>query len=179
MLSRVSVLAVAKGVRKAEPALADALLDIAACESVLAPSSALFSYLQTLDRQSLDDAIAKVSSAWDATVGKLHVDAIFPQLQGEILAAVGSPVVAAAWLRMHEALAAGHWRQAVEGVIEVNRLVMDARGGAPWLSVENGLVRVRLRDEAASLPQAEELARLWRNTYFLDSLRTVTLELGA
>jgi hypothetical protein len=50
---------------------------------------------------------------------------------------------------------------------------MASRGGGPWLERRQGKLHVRFRDEKGSLPDRDQVANMWRFSYFLDSLRSV------
>ena len=56
--------------------------------------------------------------------------------------------------------------------------MIAARGGAAWLLVENGKFLVRFRDELGPLPAKDDLPSLWRHPYFIESLRSLTRQLG-
>jgi hypothetical protein len=55
---------------------------------------------------------------------------------------------------------------------------METRRGAAWVVIaDDGRIDVRYRGSDRLLPEKEELPHLWRNSYFIDSLKTVTLQL--
>jgi hypothetical protein len=62
-------------------------------------------------------------------------------------------------------------------LIDWNALVMQGRKGAPWIRVEGGKLDVRYRSNEQDLPDGDELPGLWRNSYFLDSLKTISRQL--
>ena len=63
-------------------------------------------------------------------------------------------------------------------VLEWNRVVMAFRKAAPWVLVgPDGRLDVRYRGAEQLLPERDELTLLWRNPYFLDSLRQITWKL--
>ena len=50
---------------------------------------------------------------------------------------------------------------------------MASRGGAPWVSVDNGRLNVRLREHGGPLPEKDEVRDLWTNSYFINALKTL------
>lgn len=176
VFTQASVKALARRALKHDERLAEDLLDIAACESVLAPSAAIFSYLQTLDRQPLGKPIDALRRQWPATLASVD-RARFERLAPDLTHASGSGRIAGLWTEVAGDLAEGRWQEAVPRLLLINTLVMEGRGGAAWVSDEGGTLRVRFRDEEAYLPAAAELKKLWRFPYFLGSLRSVVAEL--
>ena len=56
---------------------------------------------------------------------------------------------------------------------------MNSRGGASWVEVgEGGKLDVRYRGADQELPSGDDLAELWRNGYFIDSLKAISRQLG-
>ena len=54
---------------------------------------------------------------------------------------------------------------------------MAGRGSAPWVKKVDGKLDVRFRGIEVKFPERDELPELWRNGYFLDSLREVKFQL--
>jgi hypothetical protein len=81
-------------------------------------------------------------------------------------------------VRLAHALASGDYDAALSILIELNRAVMLLRGGAaPWVEIRDGKLHVRFLDESSAvLPTRSELPLLWTNSYFLDSLRAVAMQ---
>jgi hypothetical protein len=76
-------------------------------------------------------------------------------------------------VQMATSLRDGDYRTFMTTAAAQNAAVMAQRGGAPWLSLEKGRLRVRLRAEEGALPPRKELGALWTNSYFINSLKTV------
>ena len=56
---------------------------------------------------------------------------------------------------------------------------MNSRGGGSWVQVgEDGMLDVRYRGAEQELPSGDELPELWRNSYFVGSLKAITRQLG-
>ena len=81
---------------------------------------------------------------------------------------------------INDNLRAGNHRRAVQAVIKLNADVMKARGGAPWVSCENGdILNVKVKSETARLRSQADLLNNWDYDYFLGSfLRIAKANLG-
>lgn len=176
-LSPSLVHALAAEARGRDARLADDLLDIAACDSILAPASAVFTFLQTRDRQALDVVASSLQAAWPSgpTVDVRRLERLVP----DFCEASGSQAIAALWQSLAGDFRDKRYGAVLDHLLEINKLVMANRGGAPWVSCENGMIRVKFRDESSPLPPDQELKELWRFPYFINSLRTVVHALGA
>jgi hypothetical protein len=65
----------------------------------------------------------------------------------------------------------------IRAMVQANAAVMAERGGAPWITIERGVLRVAMRDDHAALAPLPELVQSWPFTFFLDSLRDVAQQL--
>jgi hypothetical protein len=143
---------------------------IAACESVLAPASMLFTHLLGLDGKSLDSTTKRLRDSWGE--GLRTVDHVaFSEIGNDI--GGGDPQESDRWIAIAETTARGRYQKLIELLMAQNKTVMSARGGAPWLENRAGKLHVRFRDEQGQLPTREQLPYLWRFPYFLESLRRV------
>jgi hypothetical protein len=150
---------------------------IRACEALMAPASALFSFLLARDGDAISEVATAVRKRWGARVSSIDVEAI-ESLQAELADASGGAESGQRWLRLGAALAAGDYEDAVRQLLRQNRQVMAGRGGAgPWVDEREGRLDVSFRDEDSELPPRDELGELWRFPYFLGSLRAVALAL--
>jgi hypothetical protein len=157
--------------------LARHLERIRTCESLIAPSALIFSYLLCLDGRSLDEAtghLRKTLGARVSTIDPAELDALRAEL-GTVHTELGDR-----WLEIAKALSKGEYASAIELLALQNRQVMALRGaGAAWLDVRDGQLSVRFRDEQGQLPTQEELPELWRFPDFLDSLRSMAIAVEA
>jgi hypothetical protein len=145
---------------------------IAACESVLAPASMLFTHLLGLDGKSIESTTKRLREAWGA--GLRTVDHMaFLEIGNDI--AGGDAVESDRWITIAEAAALGRYDKLIKLLIDQNKVVMAARGGAPWLENRAERLHVRFRDEQGELPTRHDLPHLWRFPYFLESLRRVAI----
>ncbi len=148
---------------------------IRACEALIAPSAALFIHLLGMDGKAVTDAADRLRKEWGARVALMPISEI-RELEGEL--GGGDPVAGKRWVGIADAAATGEYRALVELLVEQNRVVMDARGSASWMEVRDGRFHVRFHEERGKLPQRDELATMWRHSYFLDALRAVARQIG-
>ena len=143
---------------------------IATCEAVMGPAAMLFSYMLGLDGKSMKTAADRVREAWGPGLRTVK-PASFGELHSEI--ASGDKPTGDRWVAVAEAFAGGDYGCAVATLVDQNKAVMAARGGAAWIEIRKGALHVRVRDENGRLPDQDEVGDLWRFPYFLDSLQTV------
>ncbi|WP_326557211.1 hypothetical protein [Micromonospora sp. NBC_01796] len=139
--------------------VSEQLRRIAACESVLAPATVLFSYLLGRDDAHLDTVVEDLRAVWGDRLESVHerAAAVLPDRQ---------------WRDIADGLAQGDWRRLTQALAQRNAAVMRERGGGlAWLEVTDGdRLRVRFRDEPVDLPTADGIRDLWWYPYFLPSL---------
>lgn len=155
-------------------ALAHHLDRIRICETVMAPTSTLFTHLLGLDGKGVDAVTERLRSEWGAGLRTVSPEA-FAELRREI--AAGDVQAGERWLGIARALSGGDYGALVDLLLEQNKVVMADRGGAPWIERRSGELHVRFGDEYGVLPRREEIPSLWRFPYFLDSLRSVVATL--
>jgi hypothetical protein len=148
---------------------------IRCAETLLAPASALFLFLCSRHGDRPGDVVEAVRAAWGRRLEHLDMTGL-EDLRAELSAAVGGPV-ADEWLAAARALVGGDLDEAIERLISINSVVMKARGSAgAWIEVRNDLFHVNFREDRSDLPARKDVPQLWRSSYFLDSLRTVTAD---
>jgi hypothetical protein len=149
----------------ADDDVAQRLRRIAAAESVLAPAAALFSYMLTQDDRPLQRIALDVATTWGRRLESVDSDA--------------STVLGGPWSPIADSLAGGNYAEALELLLHRNKDVMAERGGSvAWATTDaTGKLVVRFRDDTQALPDHQEVRTLWRNPYFLPSLRSVLAEI--
>ncbi len=173
---RAEILNLSRRARGRDKGLATRLERIAHLEAFLAPSDALFQHLLTQGNQEPDTVADGIASHWGGRVPNLDRSA-FQDLLDEIRSIVG-PAIAQQMDRCHAALHDGDYEEAMLALLDWNQIVMNDRGAAPWLRYgEQGRLDVRYRGNEQLLPDENELNELWRNTYFIDALKSVTKQL--
>jgi len=175
-IGRAEVLQLARRARTRDQGLSMRLERIALLEAFLAPSNALFLHLLTQDDQDLDRVADEVRRRWGRRVPNLDRGA-FHDLRDEIQIIVG-PAMVQCMEQCYASLHDGDYKEAFLGLLDWNEIVMNDRGISPWLRcVEHGRLNVRYRDNDQLLPDKNELKELWNNSYFIDSLKSVTKQL--
>lgn len=154
--------------------LAGRLFRIQTSEVVLGPVSALFSHLLGLDGKTVNEVAIRLEEAWGHGLRSVDADA-FSGLRGEI--AGDNPATGDRWVDIARAVAAGDYGHLLELMVDQNKAVMAARGGAPWIEIRQGVLQVRFQEQQSALPKRDEVAALWRSPYFLDSVRVVAATL--
>ncbi len=72
--------------------------------------------------------------------------------------------------RLLQALRNHNQYEAVKSLLELNRIVMELRGGCPWIELENDrTLRVKVPNETATLLDQGELESRWDYDYFIAS----------
>lgn len=163
--------------RDGDDELAGHLDRIRRLERVLAPSAAVFGFMLMRESQSLDRIAAEVSQAWSSARPLLSLDEV-RELRGQLEAITRDRAAAERVVAIGEALVQADYGALLRLLLAQNEATMQARGGSPWAVVENGRLRVKFRDESGRLPPAAELPGLWRNPYFIPSLKMLQSELA-
>jgi hypothetical protein len=175
-IGRETVLRLAGKARKLDNGLAVRLQKVARLEALLAPAEALFAHLLVRPGQTVATIAEHLRGHWGKSVPNLDRPGL-ADIKREITDVVGDDS-ATLIDRVDRSLSSGDYAAAIVSVLEWNLLVMRRRKAAPWVRVERGKVDVRYRGQEEYLPDADELPTLWRNSYFLDSLKDVTRQLG-
>lgn len=157
-------------------AVAECLERIRTAELLLAPAAALFDLLLASDGQTIAEVSGVVKLRWGSSVATLNLDAT-RALEAEFRDSSGDVESGRRWVQLASSLASGDFDHALSCLLHQNRAVMNIRaGGAPWVDITDGRLRVRFRDNGgADLPERSLLPEYWRHPYFLDSLRAIAM----
>ena len=159
--------------------LAEQLESIDRLETVLVPANAAFAYCLGRNGQEITKIAGDIRRSWGPTLRHLVPAELIP-LRSTIAEAFHGDAGADRLLKVASALHAGEYEDVIRLLIEHNAAVMQARSGAgAWIVIGGGRLDVRLRDEAGQLPERTDLPHLWRNTYFINSLKAVQMTLMA
>jgi hypothetical protein len=168
--NREEILNLAREVSGEDEALSLRLKKIARLEALFAPAEALFDYLQTRGEQKPADLALKLQDHWGKQVP--HLDSPLDNIISEIVAVVGQELCGA-MSKCDHSLNAGAYEDAIMALLEWNKLVMAARKAAPWIQLTSGKLDVRYRGQEKELPDGDNLPHLWRNSYFIDALKSI------
>jgi hypothetical protein len=175
-VGRAEVRALREAARSTDEGLAEALQRIVHLESFLAPAAALFEFILTRHAQDPREVATAIHDHWGTAVPNLDPHA-FENLLPEI-AKTTTPEIAATLRSCHQALATGDYVAATRALLDWNAKVQERRNAAPWvLTTLTGELEVRLRDMEQPMPTADDLPTLWRNSYLINALKTITKQL--
>ena len=169
-ISRGEILNLAKIARGKDEALSMCLEKIARLEALFAPAEAMFDYLQTRGGQKPTDIALKLRDHWGKQVP--HLTTPLNDILNEIINVVGSDL-GGVMNKCDLALSVGAYEDAIMALLEWNKLVMAARKAAPWIQLTSGKLDVRYRGKERELPDGDALPELWRNSYFIDALKSI------
>ena len=158
---------------KGYDSLAERLHRILRLESLLAPVEAIFERLQARNGQQITVVAKQIQDDWGDTIPRLAepLNSMLP----DIRVAVGDEQ-ARCLIECDEALRNGRYVDVIATILRWNERVMAGRGSAPWVKKVGGKLDVRFRGIEVKFPERNELPDLWRNGYFMDSLREVTFQ---
>jgi len=143
------------------------------CEAIIAPMSRLFSYLLGSNDRPLAALALELREQWGDGIPTINVEA-FGDLREFLPIAEGDK---SRWVRIADHARNAAYSELIRELVAMNQSVMQTRGGAPWIKVENDRLLVSYRDEHGHLPERQELEDLWVFPYFLESLRSIGLPL--
>jgi hypothetical protein len=157
--------------------VADFLERIRVAELLLAPAARLFMLLLGCDAQLPREVSVAVRKQWGPKVTSIVPNAI-EGIRSEFADAQNEATSSDRWVGLAHALAFGDYDVALSLLIEQNRAVMVSRGGAaPWVEIRDGKLHVRFLEESGTqLPTKSELPSLGINSYFIDSLRGIAMQ---
>ena len=174
--NREELLRLSRRAGKKDEVLARALNRIIDLEALLAPADAVFNYL-LLNRNKKPEEVGElVRAEWGKRVPYLD-GSRFRELLPEVTNIAG-PEQTAAIAKCYDAFARGEYTEAARSLLQWNAEVMAARKSAPWVRLdERGKIDVRYAGADQLFPNGEQLHYLWRNSYFIDSLKNITRQL--
>jgi hypothetical protein len=150
---------------------------IIACESVLAPASAALGFILSCNRLLVADIVDSLNEQW-SDGSHIQLD-VFRTLGEEIGTAVSSAEVNDLWQRAAACLRECNYDLLIRALVDINRLVMRSRGGAPWIEIKAERLEVNIPGEGSALPDKDALPELWRYPYFLHSIQSIAWQLKA
>lgn len=177
-VGRIEVEALVARARREHEALAEQLARIASTEALLAPADRMFEHVLARSGKGVGEVAGELAKHWRHGVPHLDRSAFGELVPG--IRAVTGPAIATQIDGCHSALAERRFDDAIRALVDWNRLVMEQRHSGPWVRIgEADILDVRYRGIERLLPTDDELPTLWQNSYFLDSLKSVTRQLQA
>jgi len=163
-----------------QTSLAERLRNIRDLESLQVPMAALFSFAQARDGATIDEVVKDIGERWGNGLAHINAQAI-GELQSDIAEVFGNAETGTRFYDLAAALKKGNYNEALALVFAHNEFIMRERGGAaPWIVVQRGKLDVRYRDAIiGELPTPHDLANAWRNSFYIDPLKSVIDQLRA
>lgn len=140
-----------------EPELKRRLTEIEQVERLLVAINNIFQYCRRKDGETVKTIQSELSKRYNYEHLPEAMD--FSQVpHGDLLSAI------------LQSLRDGDTGNALNQILELNRVVMEQRGGASWVEIEQGnTLRVRVQSELAELRNQAELEQDWDYDYFIGS----------
>ena len=137
--------------------LKNRLIEIERVERILVAANNIFHYCRRKDGEPVEKLLSALSNKYSYThLSRDILKSEFPRkaLISDIL----------------NALLDNNTGDALTHILELNRVVMTERGGAPWVEIEQGnVLRVRVQSETSELKDQESLETKWDYDYFIGS----------
>ncbi len=150
---------------------------IVSCDGLMTLATALFNYLLSVTNQTKDDVAEQVQAVWKNDLPLVN-DYTLQYLLPEIQNAIGDSEITSLWRNLATNLIKRDFAECIDLIIKINHWVMQARSGTgPWLTVEDGKIKVKTGPRNDSLPEPEALVEAWYFDYFLNSLYRIEGEL--
>lgn len=173
-IARRDVVALAEASEGQDAPLALALRRVARLEALLAPADLLFDFMLTRHGQTPATIAAALRNRWGSQVPNLEtpIEDLLPEVAELTTSALAEHVRV-----LDQALHDGAYETAITALLKWNREVMERRSAAPWVELESGRLDVCYRGTESELPTGDGLPFVWRNSYFLNALKDVIVQL--
>lgn len=162
----VSLLIAAISNKTKSPELGQALDDVSRIERLLVAGNVLFNYMRRKNGEPLIGLVETIDQVCNFKYLQTKLD-LTNVPYGTDLG------------RLWSFLQGGKTLEALRCLLDMNKKIMAARGGAAWVEeAGDGKLRVRVKAETALLPKQEELKSLWHYDYFLRSYARIAATAG-
>ena len=139
------------------------LMEIERVERLLVAANNIFNYCRGKDGATVADLVSRLEQRY--SYGHLSEAISFDNLR-DVLGVQRVDLLR----RLLDVLRSHNHREAVVALLELNRVVMELRGGCPWVELENGsTLRVKVPSETATLVEQSEMESMWDYDYFIAS----------
>jgi len=157
---------------KLDQVLAEWLGKIRTLERVLVPAEQVFDFALGQRGQSVKTVAAELSRQWHGAFD--HLDSsLFLDVVPAVNEATGETETSTRLKAIGSSLREGRFEEVLRLVIQHNEFVMQRRSGGAWVAIKNDQIEVRYSDQAGEPTEAADLPDAWRNTYFLNALKSV------
>jgi hypothetical protein len=146
---------------------------IGALEPLLVAAAQAFALLCSRDGVPLADVTGELADRWNGGLRFLRLEKLQSELPTLVQGYSDEPS-ARRLIDTAQALSLGEFSQALKLLLEQNAFVMRSRHAAePWVHLDGGRLKVHFADEVDTLVARQKLPSLWKNTYFINSLKRV------
>lgn len=151
---------------------------ICRAETIFAISMLVFTFLLSRDGVSMTSIADLLSDRWGTRGFNIDLGANHDLIE-EVNKVYGNDrEITRCFNSCQTELSNGSYLNLIEALIAWNKVIASRRGGSPWLEVgPQQTLQVKYRGPEPELPDGESIHHLWRNTYFLPSIRTVSYQL--
>lgn len=170
-ISRHEIVELAEASNATYPELERRLRRVARIEALLVPAALIFDFALTRHGQTPNSVGAELRAQWEPSVPNLT--STVHEVRDEIAEHTSSDLAGHA-ATVDQALHQAAYGDAVLEVLRWNRTVMAKRNAAPWVAVVDGRLDIRYSGTESRLPNFDQLAQAWHNSYFLNSLKRIT-----
>jgi hypothetical protein len=164
--------------KRGDEELVGRLQSILRLEVHIVAAANLFAFLLKCHGRKIADVSEDVRRSWRQGLAMIKPD-ITSIVERDVSLIAQAPESAGFIKQFGQHASDGDWQAAIEGLTAFNEYVMRRRGGAAWIRVEDGQIRVDYREEGVDLASAKEIDSPWRNTYFINALHGIQRELKA
>ena len=174
-IGRREIVALIEACNREDSSLARALANAARLEALLAPADLIFDHMLTRHGQTPATVARSFRDRWGSQVPNLEpsIEELLPDIEKW-----STHSLATGAKSLDDALHEGDYEEAIRTLLGWNHEVMSRRNAAPWVTLSDGALDVRYRGTESELPTGDELPFVWRNSYFLNSLKDVTAQIA-
>ena len=174
VLSPVTIKKLANGASKAgDPKLAHHLDDIRIADALLGPMALLFPWLLGAHGQTIQRMATDLRKSWGP--GLRTIDPVAFAALGDCLPTHND--LAESWVAVAHSAREGDYEALIRHLIAINARVMEARGGAAWISLQGNDIEVRFQEGPGRVPDPAAMQTALVFPYFIPSLRAIAKSL--
>ena len=152
--------------------IAEWLGKIRTLEHVLVPAEQVFDFVLGQRGQPVKAVARELSRRWHGAFHHLETSR-FLDVMPAVNDATGETETSTRLRAIGSCLWEGRFEDALRLIVQHNEHVMQRRSGGAWVAIKNDRIEVRYSDQTGEPMDGADLPDGWRNTYFLDALKSV------
>jgi hypothetical protein len=157
---------------KLDHLLAEWLGKIRTLEHVLVPAQQVFDFVLGQRGQPAKAVAGELSRRWHGAFHYLDPSR-FLDVTPAVNDATGETETSTRVRAISSCLREGRFEEGLRLVVQHSDNVMQRRSGGAWVAIKNDRIEVRYSDQTGEPMEAAELPDAWRNTYFLNALKSI------